>query len=491
MKIYQIIIAFFVLVISSCQSNKDKIIINGKIIGEITETIFYTAPVNGSFSWNFRDSIKPDSLGNFQIIVDSKDLQFIGLAVPGQVSGLLLIEPGQTYSVTFDLSNEEKHFFVNDKSKALQELCKKFPEVYTIDDYALVYVDDTVASDIKTKLYKKRDEVISDFKKLYQEKKISEKVFNFIALDRQAFYDAILGKVIWIKGIRSILFQNNLFTPEIAAFWKELYRNPLLNNPDFKRTISCYSYAENYIYFKEYLNGVFSQEQWDQINKSNPITYYQNKAKEYLPSDLHELYFANHLFEKSFQKEYEAELVPLYNQFKKSFPESKFSPFIEPYISEIVKFNNGVQNNNNVKFIEKYQSINTLSEVAQKMGKRIIFVDVWATWCGPCKEEFDYKSDLNKVLQKYDIPIVYISMDKDSDSIKWKKMVYYYNLEGFNVRVNPELFKELIKKFDANGTYAIPWYFLMDKNGKFLIKNAKRPSEIDQLEKEILGLIKK
>jgi hypothetical protein len=88
---------------------------------------------------------------------------------------------------------------------------------------------------------------------------------------------------------------------------------------------------------------------------------------------LHELYFANHLFEKSFQKEYEAELVTLYNQFKKSFPESKFSPFIEPYISEIVKFNNGVQNNNNVKFVEKYQSINTLSEVAQKMGKPIIF----------------------------------------------------------------------------------------------------------------------
>jgi hypothetical protein len=29
----------------------------------------------------------------------------------------------------------------------------------------------------------------------------------------------------------------------------------------------------------------------------------------------------------------------------------------------------------------------------------------------------------------------------------------------------------------------------MDKNGKFLIKNAKRPSDIDQLEKEILGLI--
>ncbi len=491
MKLHHIIFVFMVIVISSCQSNKDKIIINGKIIGEIPETIFYTAPINGSFSWNFRDSLKPDSLGNFQIILDAKDLQFIGLAVPGQVSGLLLIEPGQTYSVTFDLSNEEKRFLVNDKSKPLQELCQKFPEVYTIDDYALVYVDDTTALEIITKLDKKRDEVMSDFNKLYLEKKISEKVFNFIALDRQAFYDAILGKVIWIKGIRSVQFHKNLFTSEITALWKELFKNPLFNNPDFKRTISCCSYAENYIYFKEYLNGVFSQEQWDQINNSNPITYYQKKAKEYLPSDLHELFLANNLFEKSLQKEYEAELIPLFNQFKESFPKSKFLPFIEPFIIEIVKFNNSVQKNNNVNFIENYQSINTLSEVAQKMGKPIIFVDVWATWCGPCKEEFDYKSDLNKVLQKYDIPIVYISMDRDSDSIKWKKMVYYYGLEGFHVKVNPELFKELIKKFDANGTYAIPWYFLMDKNGKFLIKNARRPSEIDQLEKEILGLIKK
>jgi hypothetical protein len=432
MKLHHLIIAFFVLVISSCQSNKDKMVIKGTIIGEIPETIFYTAPINGSFSWNFRESVKPDSLGNFQIIVDSKDLQFIGLALPGQVSGLLLIEPGQTYSVTFDLSKEEKSFFVNDKSKPLQELFQKFPEVYTIQDYALVYVDDTTALEIITKLDKKRDEVFSDFNKLYQEKKISEKVFNFITLDRQAFYDAILGKVIWIKSLRSVQFHKNLFTSEIVDLWKKLFKNPLFNNPDFKRTISCCSYAENYIYFKEYLNGVFSQEQWDQINNSNPITYYQKKTKEYLPSDLHELFLANNMFEKSLQKEYEAELIPLFNQFKKSFPESKFSPFIEPYISEIVKFNNDVQNNNNVKFVEKYQSINTLSEVAQKMGKPIIFVDVWATWCGPCKE-----------------------------------------------------------KFDANGTYAIPWYFFMDKNGKFLIKNAKRPSEIDQLEQEIIELKKK
>ncbi len=491
MKLHHFIFVFIFFALSSCHSNKNKIVINGTIIGEIPKTISFTAPINGSFSWNFRDSVKPDSLGNFQIIVDSEDPLFIGLAVPDQVSGLLVIEPGETYSVTFDLSKEEKKFLVNDKSKELQTLCQKFPEVYTIDDYALVYVDDTTALEIKTKLDKKKEEALLDFKKLYQERKISEKVFNFITLDRQAFYDAILGKVIWIKGIRSIQFHKNLFTPDIADLWKELYKNPLFNNPDFKRTISCCSYAENFIYFKEYLNGVFSQEQWNKINNSNPITYYQNKAKQYLPSDLHELFLANNLFEKSFQKEYEAELITLFNQFMVAFPDSKFLPFIEPYITEIIKFNNNVQKNNNVKFVEQYQSINSLSEVAKQLDKPIIFVDVWATWCGPCKEEFDYKSDLNKVLQKYDIPIVYISMDRDSDSIKWKKMVYYYDLEGFHVKVNPELFKELVKKFDANGTYAIPWYFFMDKNGKFLIKNAKRPSEFDQLEQEIIELKKK
>lgn len=491
MKPHHFFFAVILFILTSCNGDKNKIVINGSIIGQIPETIFFTDPINSSFSWNFRDSIKPDSLGNFQIIVDSEDPLFFGLAIPNEISGLLLLEPGETYSVSFDLSQEERKFLVNDKSKELQTLCQKFPEVYTIDDYALVYVDDTSALEIKTKLDKKKNEALLDFKKLYQEKKISEKIFNFITLDRQAFYDAILGKIIWIKGIRSVQFHENLFTPEIADLWKELFKNPLFNNPDFKRTISCCSYAENYIYFKEYMNGVFSQEQWDKINNSNPITYYQNKAKHYLPSDLHELFLANNLFEKSFQKHYEAELIPLFNQFKASFPNTKFLSYIEPYMTDIVKFNNNVQNNNNVKFLEQYQAMNKLSEVAQKIDKPIIFVDVWATWCGPCKQEFDYKSDLNKVLHKYDIPIVYISMDRDSDSTKWKKMVYFYELEGFNLKVNPELFKELIKKFDANGTYAIPWYFLMDKNGKFLIKNAKRPSEIDQLEKDILGLLKK
>jgi len=42
-----------------------------------------------------------------------------------------------------------------------------------------------------------------------------------------------------------------------------------------------------------------------------------------------------------------------------------------------------------------------------------------------------------------------------------EKMVYYFDLERFHVKVNPQLFQELIKIFDSNGTYAIPKYILI------------------------------
>lgn len=81
--------------------------------------------------------------------------------------------------------------------------------------------------------------------------------------------------------------------------------------------------------------------------------------------------------------------------------------------------------------------------------------------------------------------MLYISIDRDRDSIQWKNMIKFYNLEGYHVKANEELQDELIKIFDNNGSINIPWYMLIDNNGNILKKHAGRPSQIKQLEKEI------
>ncbi|GET28686.1 TlpA disulfide reductase family protein [Prolixibacter sp. SD074] len=175
------------------------------------------------------------------------------------------------------------------------------------------------------------------------------------------------------------------------------------------------------------------------------------------------------------------------NDFKTDYPESAYIPYISPLIDEIIEFHKTAESgfSEKTKFIKNYQNLNTLAEIANTLPQGKIYVDVWATWCGPCKAEFAHKKELKTLLQKNGIQILYISVDRDQDSIQWKNMVKFYNLEGFHVRANKELNAELRKIFDRQGSISIPWYILMDSNGEILKKHASRPSQINELEKEI------
>jgi hypothetical protein len=61
-------------------------------------------------------------------------------------------------------------------------------------------------------------------------------------------------------------------------------------------------------------------------------------------------------------------------------------------------------------------------------------------------------------------------------------MIKYYDLKGFHVRASKELKSNLEVLF---GSFGIPRYLLIDEKGKIVSNNAKRPSELKELEKQI------
>jgi len=138
-----------------------------------------------------------------------------------------------------------------------------------------------------------------------------------------------------------------------------------------------------------------------------------------------------------------------------------------------------------MKFVKNYQYLKSLAEITNTMDNGTIFIDVWATWCGPCKAEFEYKEALKNLLEKKNIQTLYISIDREQDSTKWKNMIKFYKLEGSHVLANKELEAELRKLYDQNGMIAIPWYILIDKSGNVIKKHVSPPSQIAKLEQEI------
>lgn len=104
---------------------------------------------------------------------------------------------------------------------------------------------------------------------------------------------------------------------------------------------------------------------------------------------------------------------------------------------------------------------------------KYVYIDVWATWCGPCIAEIPH---LKKVEEKYhgkNIEFVSISVDTEKDYEKWKKMVVSKELGGIQLFADKNWTSDFIKAYGIN---AIPRFILIGPDGKVIKADAPRPS---------------
>ena len=112
------------------------------------------------------------------------------------------------------------------------------------------------------------------------------------------------------------------------------------------------------------------------------------------------------------------------------------------------------------------------------------YVDVWATWCAPCKREFKFNEDLDVLLKANGYKKLYISLDKPEVENKWKDDIKYYNLTGLHMLASLEFFQNFEQNYSlVKGYVSIPQYLIIDESSNILTNNAPRPSNLTELEK--------
>jgi len=92
-----------------------------------------------------------------------------------------------------------------------------------------------------------------------------------------------------------------------------------------------------------------------------------------------------------------------------------------------------------------------------EMGGRVVLIDFWATWCGPCVEELPHMKQLAKDFAGQ--PLVIISISWDSDENKWKQFIQKNEMTWPQYR---DADHKLAERFGIN---AIPHYFTIDSDG--------------------------
>lgn len=190
-------------------------------------------------------------------------------------------------------------------------------------------------------------------------------------------------------------------------------------------------------------------------------TGYENLKAEY--PDLDESFFADQDKEfentvKGYTSYYQSKLA-----MRKEFPMGSPSPTFENY--------------------ENYKGgATSLSDLKGKY----VYVDVWATWCGPCKREIPSLKELEKEYHGKNIEFVSISVDNGrgykADSKEealelskegWKKMIADKKMGGIQLFADKAWESDFVQAYKING---IPRFILIDPKGNIVSADAPRPS---------------
>lgn len=134
----------------------------------------------------------------------------------------------------------------------------------------------------------------------------------------------------------------------------------------------------------------------------------------------------------------------------------------------------------------EYENVDGTKTKLESLKGKYVYIDVWATWCGPCRAEIPFLQEVEEKYKDKNIAFVSISVDEKKDYEKWKKMVVDKKLGGIQLFADNNWESEFIKAYGIN---SIPRFILLDPQGNIVQPDAERPSS-ERLKEKLDELLK-
>ncbi len=123
---------------------------------------------------------------------------------------------------------------------------------------------------------------------------------------------------------------------------------------------------------------------------------------------------------------------------------------------------------------ENYENYKGGTTSLKDFEGKFVYIDVWATWCPPCRKQIPFMKKIEEKYHKKDIVFISISVDDLEKKEVWKQMVKEKEMAGVQLFADKSFDSDFIKNYSVN---SIPRFIFLDKKGKIIDANAPRPSE--------------
>jgi len=253
-----------------------------------------------------------------------------------------------------------------------------------------------------------------------------------------------------------------------------------------------YGFSNNVVhwYYRIKFNQLSEQEQYELTQKYGGHDAFGPYAKFLLaPHHIRLPMFGSaFLIELDFMlNEFDRDKMLIYMEAK--FPDSEYLEIIKRRLREIeARAGQPTAFNNDVIVIE--QQVNTLEELfslSYLQGHRL-YVDIWATWCAPCRIEFTHKNEaFHNMLNSHNVKMVYVSIDEADFKERWENDIFELSLKGYHLLANESLKSDIQKLIYDNQRISVPRYLYINEKGEIVNNDAPRPRAISEVERMFSG----
>lgn len=458
---------------TGCTSKE--VVLEGKVTNTSGAPLVYNVTVDGIYLPNRFDTLRLNPDSTYQLILPVDGNEKLSLFLYGKRSlGSIYLAPGkQTLDIDASKSNEPTPADgLTKENEILQKLTELNGNVFDLRARRGDVFDisqDTVASSVCQKLKEYASAL---------EKEVTGVDYPF---KQRAVQD--------IRIQTLMAYMNQYFghywrgSGAVKKEWNEAYAQ-MLDFATISQAESAFSPAFADVVSNMAGIDIFMKNEKEPVNDDNErnrLLFDWYKAN--LQGRVQEAAMGLLILEDENREIFATGIPALYEEFKALHPQSALMPKLETAVRKNNAFNvaelpEGVH-------ILNTDSVRTLQEITDRYRGKVIFMDVWATWCGSCRASFAHVKPLQKYAAENDIVLLYISIDTPQKAELWKKMAGHYALTGEHVLMNEAFKMEIYEKFGHNGILSIPHYAIINKEGELQFPSAASPEELDKLKGQL------
>ena len=132
-------------------------------------------------------------------------------------------------------------------------------------------------------------------------------------------------------------------------------------------------------------------------------------------------------------------------------------------------------------FYQKFDDVapeNILQTILDKYKGKAVLIDIWATWCGPCRAGHKAMAPLKEQMKGQNVQFIYIT-SPSSPLATWQEMIK--DIDGDHYYLTQEQYKYILEKYESDG---IPTYAIYNTKGEQTFKHIGFPGN-DAIRKEL------